>query len=143
MSYIVIYDGKCNFCVTFAQLLEGFDQGKQFKYCPMQDEKTLQYFSISPADCELGMILINVDQPGQRWQGSNAAEEIARLLPLGDLLIQAYRAIPGAKSLGDRGYETLRDRRYDWFGAREQTYTPLHAFGCPPSSEKPCESSQF
>jgi predicted DCC family thiol-disulfide oxidoreductase YuxK len=30
MKYTVIYDGNCNLCVTFTQLLEKFDQGKIF-----------------------------------------------------------------------------------------------------------------
>ena len=36
MSYYVIYDGNCNLCVTFTQLLETFDQGQRFQYIPMQ-----------------------------------------------------------------------------------------------------------
>jgi predicted DCC family thiol-disulfide oxidoreductase YuxK len=53
----------------------------------------------------MGMILINgrdreaaLRDRDQRWQGSNAAEEITRLLPLGDLFIQAYRALPSMKA---------------------------------------------
>jgi predicted DCC family thiol-disulfide oxidoreductase YuxK len=34
MKYQVIYDGNCNLCVTFTQLLERFDQGKLFDYIP-------------------------------------------------------------------------------------------------------------
>lgn len=130
MTYYVIYDGNCNLCATFTQLLERFDQGQQFSYIPMQNEAILAKFGITPADCEMGMILINGNDPQQRWQGSNAAEEITQLLPLGELLIQTYRALPGAKWLGDRSYEKIRDRRYDWFGKREETYQSVYPFGC-------------
>ncbi len=37
MSYSVIYDGNCNFCVSLVQLLESIDRGQQFEYIPMQD----------------------------------------------------------------------------------------------------------
>lgn len=130
MKYHVVYDGKCNLCSTFAQLLEQFDRGSIFDYIPMQDEKTLAEFNITPQDCEAGMILIDGNQPEQRWQGSAAAEEITRLLPLGDALIAAYRAIPGMKWIGDRSYEQIRDNRYNWFGKRKDIYNSTYSFGC-------------
>ena len=124
--YAVIYDGKCNLCVTLVQFLEKLDGGDRFTYVPMQDEKTLAAFNVTAADCELGMILINLDRPEQRWQGSNAAEEIGHLLPIGALFVQAYRATPGAKSTGDKTYEYIRDNRYDLFGKRTEVYQPTY-----------------
>ncbi|MEC4896294.1 MAG: DCC1-like thiol-disulfide oxidoreductase family protein [Oscillatoria sp. PMC 1051.18] len=128
MRYHVIYDGNCNLCVTFTQLLENFDRGQLFDYTPMQNEEILQKFEISPQDCELGMILIDNEKQDRRWQGAAAAEEIVNLLPAGDLFIAAYRSLPGMKWIGDRAYEQIRDNRYTWFGKRETTY---HSpFGC-------------
>ncbi|MGA1284695.1 MAG: thiol-disulfide oxidoreductase DCC family protein [Prochlorothrix sp.] len=122
MMYYLIYDGNCNLCVTFTQLLQRFDPGQIFTYVPMQDHDRLQTWGITPQDCELGMILLAGDPPQQRWQGSDAAEEVIRQLPLGAAFVAAYRLLPGAKWLGDRTYEQIRDNRYDWFGARPQTY---------------------
>jgi predicted DCC family thiol-disulfide oxidoreductase YuxK len=130
MKYHVIYDGNCNLCVTFTQLLEQFDRGAIFDYSPMQDETTLQKFGITADDCQMGMILINTEKPEQRWQGSDAAEEIARLLPMGEALITAYRALPGVKWVGDRTYEQIRDNRYQWFGKRDSTYHSAYPIGC-------------
>ncbi len=124
--YAVVYDGNCNLCVTLVQLLEKLDGGDRFTYVPMQDENTLAAFSVTAQDCELGMILINRDRPDQRWQGSAAAEEIGHLLPMGALFVQAYRAMPGAKSAGDKTYEYVRDNRYDLFGKRTETYQPTY-----------------
>lgn len=128
--YHVIYDGNCNLCVNLVKLLEGLDQGERFLYSPMQDQPTLDRFGITPQDCEGGMILINLDQPTQRWQGSNAAEEIGRLLPMGRLFVEAYRALPGLKWAGDRVYETVRDHRYTLFGKRPHTYQSEYS-ACP------------
>jgi predicted DCC family thiol-disulfide oxidoreductase YuxK len=122
MNYYVIYDGNCNLCVTLVQLLETLDQGKLFRYAPMQDEQTLSQWGITAQDCEQGMILIDSNQPQRRWQGSNAAEEIGRLLPLGSIFVDAYRALPGIKWAGDRFYEQIRDNRYTIFGKRSSTY---------------------
>ncbi|MHC5721441.1 MAG: thiol-disulfide oxidoreductase DCC family protein, partial [Nostoc sp.] len=94
MTYYVIYDGNCNLCVSQVQLLESLDQGKLFRYAPMQDEQTLLQWGITAQDCEQGMILINGNQPQRRWQGSNAVEEIGRLLPVGSIFVDAYRALP-------------------------------------------------
>lgn len=122
MQYYVIYDGDCNLCSNLVQLLEKLDQGQLFQYLTMQDHVGLEQFNITPADCEQGMILIKADQPEIRWQGSNAAEEIVKLLPTGEIFIQAYRGLPMAKKMGDRLYELIRDNRYQLFGRRKTTY---------------------
>ncbi len=120
--YLVIYDGHCNLCVTLVRLLESLDRGDRFCYAPMQDAATLADFSITSADCKLGMILLKTAHPEQRWQGSAAAEEIGRLLPAGSAFVQLYRSIPGVKWGGDRLYEQVRDNRYDLFGKRTDLY---------------------
>lgn len=130
MSYAVIYDGNCNLCVNFVSILEKFDRGRQFRYIPMQDNQTLQQFNVTPEDCEMGMILIDRVDPAQRWQGSNAAEEITRLLPMGGALIAAYRAISPVKALGDSTYIQIRDNRYKLFGKRDRTYHTAYPIGC-------------
>jgi predicted DCC family thiol-disulfide oxidoreductase YuxK len=149
MRYFVIYDGNCNLCTTLVQLLEQLDKGELFEYIPMQNLATdfvtdltdglsveneslpegkmdiseyLKTLGITSCDCELGMILIDADNPKRRWQGSDAAEEIANLLPAGDVFIKVYRSLPGMKWMGDRFYEQIRDNRYALFGKRSDTY---------------------
>jgi predicted DCC family thiol-disulfide oxidoreductase YuxK len=130
MNYNVIYDGNCNLCVTLVQLLENLDQGKQFEYIPMQDLEQLNRFGITSGDCEMGMILIDAAAPERRWQGSDAAEEIGRMLPSGEAFVAAYRALPGMKWMGDRVYEQVRDNRYTLFGKRSTTYKSVYSVGC-------------
>ncbi|MEL6383611.1 MAG: DCC1-like thiol-disulfide oxidoreductase family protein [Cyanobacteria bacterium J06626_18] len=120
--YAVIYDGNCNLCATLVQGLEQMDQGKQFEYVPMQDEGMLAKWDITAEDCEQGMILLDQTNPDRRWQGSDAAEEIGRLLPVGNPFVQMYRALPGIKSAGDRFYAFIRDNRYSLFGKRDRLY---------------------
>lgn len=122
MKYTVVYDGQCHLCSNLVQVLERLDRGDRFQYLPMQDEAGLAQFQITPEDCELGMILIDNADPKRRWQGSDAAEEIGRLLPLGNLFVTTYRSLPGLKWVGDRVYEQVRDNRYALFGRRSQTY---------------------
>lgn len=129
MTYYVIYDGNCNLCTTLVQLLENLDRGQQFRYMPMQAE-SLQQWGITPQDCELGMILIDADAPLRRWQGSAAAEEIGRLLPMGEVFVNAYRSLPGLKWIGDRAYEQIRDNRYTLFGKRSTTYQTAYSVDC-------------
>jgi predicted DCC family thiol-disulfide oxidoreductase YuxK len=120
--YYVIYDGNCNLCVNFVQILEKVDQGHRFQFIPMQATEDLERLKITSQDCELGMILIQASAPERRWQGSDAAEEISRLLPMGRSLVDLYRWIPGLKPLGDRAYAQIRDHRYQLFGRRFSTY---------------------
>jgi predicted DCC family thiol-disulfide oxidoreductase YuxK len=88
----------------------------------MQANETLQQFGITPQDCELGMILLDANHPQNHWQGSDAALKIGSLLPTGDLFVNAYYALPGMKWVGERVYEQIRDRRYEIFGKRQETY---------------------
>lgn len=138
--YTVIFDGNCNLCVTLVQLLEKLDRGQQFAYVPMQDEATLAEFDVTAEDCEMGMILIapqpETGDPADRWQGSDAAEEIGRLLPMGAVFVQAYRALPGAKKGGDRAYEYVRDNRYSLFGKRDETYQTAYPICTDDSCQK-------
>ena len=138
MNYYVIYDGNCNLCVSLVRVLESLDKGQMFQYAPMQDRDTLSRFEITPQDCEMGMILIDADTPERRWQGSDAAEEIGRLLPVGDLFVTAYRALPGVKWAGDRAYEQIRDNRYTLFGKRDSTYQSAYPVGCKTSDKGSC-----
>lgn len=124
--HYVIYDGNCNLCANLVQLLEQADRGERFQYIPMQNDSALQEFGITSQDCEMGMILVDAAQPQRRWQGSAAAEEIGRLLPLGHPLVAFYRAIPGLKWSGDRLYAQVRDHRYRLFGTRSSTYQSQH-----------------
>jgi predicted DCC family thiol-disulfide oxidoreductase YuxK len=135
MSYYVIYDGTCNLCVNLVRVLENLDQGYLFQYIPMQDEAALNTLGISSQDCETGIILINSENLQQRWQGSNAAEEIGCLLPAGNIFVAAYRALPGLKWSGDRVYEQVRDNRYALFGKRDRVYESLYP-ACPSESCK-------
>lgn len=129
-KYYVIYDGNCNLCVNLVKFLESLDQGKIFSYAPMQDAETLSQLEITQDDCEKGMILISTSQPQQKWQGSDAAEEIAQLLPTGKLFIDFYRALPGMKTMGDNFYSYIRDNRYSLFGQRNSTYVSDYAIAC-------------
>jgi predicted DCC family thiol-disulfide oxidoreductase YuxK len=136
--YQVIYDGRCNLCVNLVKLLESLDRGDRFLYAPMQDQMMLDRYGITVEDCELGMILIDVEQPDRRWQGSGAAEEIGRLLPAGALFVAAYRTMPGLKWVGDRVYAQVRDHRYSLFGQRGSIY--WSSYGDNSAGESICES---
>jgi predicted DCC family thiol-disulfide oxidoreductase YuxK len=128
--YTVIYDGQCNLCSNLVQVLEQIDQGKLFQYLPMQDEAGLAQFNVTAEACEMGMIVIDNHQPDRRWQGSDAAEEIGRLLPTGNVFVTAYRNLPGMKWVGDRVYAQVRDNRYALFGRRSQTYQTAYPCDC-------------
>jgi len=130
MTYHVIYDGNCNLCVSLVKLLEKLDRGVTFDYVSMQEQETLKEFGVTSQDCEMGMILIDAEHPQDRWQGSDAAEEIGRLLPIGNIFVTAYRSMPGMKWLGDRTYAQVRDHRYSLFGKRNSTYYSTYPVGC-------------
>ena len=138
MKYHIIYDGNCNLCTTLVQGLETLDKGQLFDYIPMQDEEALRQFGVTSQDCEMGIILIDASSPERRWQGSDAVEEIGNLLPAGDIVVSAYRTLPGMKWVGDRIYEQVRDNRYKLFGKRSSTYNSAYPVGCNATTD--CQS---
>ncbi len=135
MTYTVIYDGQCNLCSNLVQLLETLDQGDRFQYLPMQDLSGLDRYNVTAQDCEMGMMLIDNQHLDRRWQGSNAAEEIGRILPFGAVFVAAYQRLPGVKWMGDRVYEQVRDNRYALFGRRSSTYQTVY-----PACDTTCEN---
>ncbi len=137
--YTVIYDGHCNLCSNLVQVLEQIDKGDRFQYLPMQDETGLTQFNVAAEDCQMGMLLIDNAEPDRRWQGSDAAEQIGRLLPVGNVFVTAYCNLPGMKWMGDRVYEQVRDNRYALFGRRSRTYQtayPVCDTACDPYFSK-------
>ena len=110
MSYYLIHDPNCPTCRPFIQLLQSFDRGQLFTCISLEDRERLRDFGLTVEECQQkGLILINVNEPSQRWYGSEAVEEIVNVLPMGHLLIATYRAMPGAKPLGDSVYAALKD----------------------------------
>ncbi len=130
MTYLVIYDGDCNLCTGLVQLLEKLDQGRIFAYSPMQNAEVLAQFQLAIADMALGVMLIDLNRPEMRWQGTSAIEEITKLLPNGAPFVNLYRQIKPVKWLGDRTYEQIRDHRYVLFGKRSQTFVSEFAPIC-------------
>ncbi|MDX1978523.1 MAG: DCC1-like thiol-disulfide oxidoreductase family protein [Pseudanabaenaceae cyanobacterium bins.68] len=134
-GYLVIYDGKCNLCVNFVKALTHLDQGHTFRYLPMQDQVALAQWRVDSGSCAAGMILLELANPMNRWQGSAAAEQIGEILPIANLLLKAYRGLPGLKQWGDRAYAQIRDHRYQWFGERDLYVSEL----LPPACETSCD----
>lgn len=110
MSYYLIHDPNCPTCGPFIQLLQSLDGGKLFTCISLENSERLRDFELTVEECkQKGLILISADEPFKRWYGSEAIEEIINVLPMGYLLIATYRAMPGAKPIGDRVYVTLKN----------------------------------
>ena len=110
MSYYLIHDPNCPTCGPFIQLLQSLDRGRLFICISLEDSERLRDFQLTAEDAkQKGLILIDADETFRRWYGSEAIEEIITVFPMGYLLISTYRAMPGAKPIGDRVYVTLKD----------------------------------
>ena len=129
-KYNVIYDGNCNLCVSLVKLLEKLDEGQTFHYAAMQEAEVLASLGITEEDCQKGMILLSPETPREKWQGSDAAEEIAKILPTGEIFINFYRLLPGFKNMGDGLYRYIRDNRYSLFGKTGATYFSDFPISC-------------
>ncbi len=94
----------------FIQLLQSYDRGQLFTCISLDNPEILRELGLTVEECkQKGLILINTNEPSKRWFGSEAIEKVVNVLPMGSFLIATYRAMPGAKPIGDHVYVTLKD----------------------------------
>ncbi len=111
-GYVLIYDGKCEFCRRQVRLIERWDRDGRLTAVPFQTADLVRY-GVSRAAAGEAMHL--VAPSGTVWRGAAAAREAARLLPGVRWLVVLF-GLPGAMAVAERVYRWVARRR--------------HRFGC-------------
>lgn len=118
---IVLFDGVCNFCNAVVNFLIQQDKKKVLRFAAMQSETgkklLLQYHF--PPDYLKSFVLI---ENGKAYTKSTAALRLYNHLPWYWKWIQAFWAVP--KPLRDGVYGAISDKRYKWFGKKDQCMVP-------------------
>lgn len=119
---VIVFDGKCVLCSSFAQFILRKDRRARFRLLAAQSElgsALYLHFGLDPVSYETYVLL----QEGKAYFRSEASIRI--LDGLGgawSLLATLTRLIPA--SLRDALYNVIARNRLRWFGAREQCYLP-------------------
>jgi predicted DCC family thiol-disulfide oxidoreductase YuxK len=119
---VVVFDGKCALCSSFAQFILKKDRDWRFRLLPAQTElgtALYRHFGLDPVDYQTHVLLLD----GKAYPRSDATLRI--LAGLGSpwrLLATAGQLVP--LPLRDAVYDIIARNRLRWFGARAQCYRP-------------------
>jgi predicted DCC family thiol-disulfide oxidoreductase YuxK len=119
---VIIFDGKCVLCSSFAQFILRKDRSARFRLLAAQSDlgnALYRHFGLDPMSYETYVLL----QKGKAYFRSEASIRI--LDGLGgawSLFATLARLVPA--SLRDALYDVIARNRLRWFGTREQCYLP-------------------
>jgi predicted DCC family thiol-disulfide oxidoreductase YuxK len=120
---IVLFDGVCNFCNDWVQLIIRNDKHDNFRFAALQSEIGIHLLSKSNSGLESVVLIEN----GKFYFHSSAALRIFfRMDGIWKLLIVFY-IVP--KFLRDALYNFFARNRYKWFGKRENCIVPDEKIG--------------
>ncbi len=126
---ILIFDGECNLCNNWVNLVIRFDKKQRFKFCTLQSQigrKLIgKQFSLDTFP-ETVVLFEN----GKLFTHSTAALKIVQHLAFPVSLLAVFKIIP--VKMRDGMYNWIARNRYKWFGKRQSCRVPepeiMHRF---------------
>jgi predicted DCC family thiol-disulfide oxidoreductase YuxK len=118
---VLIFDGHCVLCSTFAQFILRTDRRRQFRLMAAQTplgEALYRHFDLDPTDYETNILI----EDGRAWFKSEGSIRIFERLGWPWSLVSAGRILP--RPVRDWLYERVARNRLRWFGARSSCYLP-------------------
>jgi predicted DCC family thiol-disulfide oxidoreductase YuxK len=119
---VIVFDGKCVLCSSFAQFILRKDRHARFRLLAAQSElgsALYRHLGLDPVSYETYVLL----QDGKAYFRSEASIRIVDGLGgAWSLFATLARLVPA--SLRDALYNVIARNRLRWFGAREQCYLP-------------------
>ena len=118
---ILLFDGVCNLCNGSIQFVIERDAEAKFRFAPLQSAVAQELLRDCGYQGETLDSVILVED-GECYAGSEAVIRTARHLGLPYSLLGPAGLVPAR--LRDLAYEFVAERRYRWFGRREQCMMP-------------------
>jgi predicted DCC family thiol-disulfide oxidoreductase YuxK len=120
---IVLFDGVCNFCSRWVDLIMKHDKKDYFRFATLQSEiakKLLDQKKIEEENFPDSVILV---ESGQLFLKSDAGLRIHRRLGFPFSTLYLFIVFP--KFIRDAVYDFIADNRYKWFGKKEDCRVPV------------------
>jgi predicted DCC family thiol-disulfide oxidoreductase YuxK len=118
---IIIFDGKCVLCSTFADFILRTDRNRRFRLLAAQTPigaALYRHFGLASVDYETNILL----EDGRVWLKSEGSIRIFERLGFPWSLMSVGRLLP--HPVRDWLYESVARNRLRWFGVRETCYLP-------------------
>jgi predicted DCC family thiol-disulfide oxidoreductase YuxK len=118
---ILIFDGHCVLCSSFAQFILRHDRARRFRLLAAQTPlgaALYRHLGLDPTDYETNILL----EDGRAWLKSEGSIRVFERLGFPWSLMAFGRVLP--RALRDRLYEAIARNRLRWFGRRATCYRP-------------------
>lgn len=123
-SPVLLFDGVCNFCNWWVQFVIERDPDAVFRFAPLQSAVAGELLAEHGLDSDHLDSVVLVE--GERcYTKSDAVLRAATHLGGVYRTLWLLRAVP--RRLRDWLYDAVADRRYSWFGKRDQCMVPTAA----------------
>ncbi len=120
-KYVILFDGICNFCNFWINLILRLDRRRIFVFSPLQSDsgqKYLKRFGLHQSDFDTFIVVKN----NHYFNKSDAVFLIAEHLPLPYRLLKIFKILP--KKLRDWLYSFIAKNRFRIFGKKETCRMP-------------------
>ena len=118
---VLLFDGVCNLCNGWVQLVIRNDPEGRFRFAALQSEKGQELLKQYGLPHEQFTTLVLIEN-GKVYTRSSAALRIAKQLNGAWPLLYAFIAVPAF--LRDGVYNLVAGNRYAWFGKQESCMLP-------------------
>ncbi len=121
---IILFDGVCNLCNGFVNLLIRIDKKATLRFMPLQSDKTEKTKALTSVMNDLpdnpsSVILIEGEKISLK---SNAVLRIAAYLPWPWKVLKYFGFLPN--KMRDSIYDFIARHRYQWFGKSNHCMVP-------------------
>jgi predicted DCC family thiol-disulfide oxidoreductase YuxK len=118
---ILIFDGHCVLCSSFAQFVLRHDRRRRFRLLAAQmplGVALYRHFGLDPTDYETNILI----EDGHAWLKAESSIRVFERLGLPWSLMAVARALP--RPVRDWFYGIVARNRLRWFGTRAACYRP-------------------
>ena len=119
---VILFDGICNFCNSWVDVLLQLDRDQRYRYCPLQSSKGKQLLMKmgKEQDDISTVVLLKSLKPLDVYYKSDAVLQVVDQLGMTGSLFAtvATKALP--LSLRDTVYDTVAANRYNLLGKRRE-----------------------
>jgi len=120
---VILFDGVCNFCNTWVDILLRIDLNKKFKFTPLQSDigKSLLVSIGKDADDISSVILVDQGDTKRDYYDKSACvlKVVEELGPLAGVFTKATENIV-PRNVRDSLYDMVAENRYNFLGKRDE-----------------------
>jgi predicted DCC family thiol-disulfide oxidoreductase YuxK len=117
---VILYDGVCNFCNTWVDLLLRIDTAKKFRFAPLQSSVGQQLLLSIGKDANDISSVVLIKENGDFFVKSECVSQVVR--EMGPIAALASKTASGLlpERLRDSMYDAVAENRYNLMGRRDE-----------------------